>query len=40
MRRVIIALVISAVVVMSGISATAFTSGQLTSSVWASGGGD
>jgi hypothetical protein len=40
MRRVIIALVISAVVVMSGISATTFTSGQLTSSVWASGGGD
>ena len=37
MRKVIIALMISAAIILSGISATTFTSGQLTSSVSADG---
>jgi len=39
MRKLIIALMISAALIVSGISATTFSSGQLTSGVWASGGG-
>jgi hypothetical protein len=39
MRKLIIALMISAAFIVSGISATTFTSGQLTSSVWADGDG-
>ena len=39
MRKLIIALMISAVLIVSGISATSFSSGQLTHSVWAEGGG-
>ena len=38
MRKLIIALMISAALMVSGISATAFTSCQLTSTAWASGG--
>jgi hypothetical protein len=38
-RKMIIALVISAAFIVSGISTT-FTSGQLTSSVWADAGGE
>jgi hypothetical protein len=38
MRKLIIALMISAAVIVSGISATTFTSGQLTTSASASGG--
>jgi hypothetical protein len=38
MRKLIIALMISAAVIVSGISATTFTSGQLTRSVSAGGG--
>jgi hypothetical protein len=37
MRKVIIALMISAAIILSGISATTFTSGQFTSSVSADG---
>jgi hypothetical protein len=37
MRKVIIALVISAALIVSGISATTFTSGQLLSSASAEG---
>jgi hypothetical protein len=40
MRKLIIALTISAAFIVSGISATTFTSGQLNSSVWADGSGD
>jgi hypothetical protein len=38
MRKMIIALMISAAFIVSGISATTFTSGQLTRNVYASGG--
>jgi hypothetical protein len=37
-RKVIIALMISAAIIMSGISATTFTSGQLITSASACGG--
>jgi hypothetical protein len=41
MRKVIIALMISAAFIVSGISATTFSTGQLTTGVWAGdGGGD
>jgi hypothetical protein len=40
MRKVIMALVISAAFIVSGISATAFSTGQLTGSVWAEAGGE
>jgi hypothetical protein len=40
MRKLIIALVISAAFIVSGISATTFTSGQLTSNASADGGSD
>jgi hypothetical protein len=40
MRKLIIALMISAAFIVSGISAPTFTSGQLTSSAWADGSGD
>jgi len=40
MRKLIIALMISAAFIVSGISATTFTSGQLISSACADGGGD
>jgi hypothetical protein len=40
-RKAIIALMISVAFIISGISATTFSSGQLTTSVWAdAGGGD
>jgi hypothetical protein len=39
MRKLIIALIISAAFIVSGVSATTFSSGQLTSSVWAGNGG-
>jgi hypothetical protein len=39
MRKMIIALMISAAFIVSGISATTFSSGQLTTSAWADGGG-
>jgi hypothetical protein len=38
MRKLIIALMISAALIVSGISATTFTSGQVTSSASADGG--
>jgi hypothetical protein len=38
MRKLIIALMISAALIVSGISATTFTSGQLTVSACADGG--
>jgi hypothetical protein len=38
MRKIIMALMISAAFIVSGISATTFTSGQLTSSAYAQGG--
>jgi hypothetical protein len=38
MRKAIIALILSASFVMVGISATTFSSGQLTGSAWAEGG--
>jgi hypothetical protein len=37
MRKLISALMISAALIVSGISATTFTGGQLTSSAWADG---
>jgi len=40
MRKLITALMISAALIVSGISATTFTSGQLTSSASADGDGD
>jgi hypothetical protein len=41
MRKLIIALMISAAFIVSGISTTTFSSGELTGSVWAEeGGGD
>jgi hypothetical protein len=40
MRKLIIALTISLALIVSGISTTTFSSGELTSSVWANGGGD
>ena len=40
MRKMIIALLISAAFIVSGFSATTFSSGQLTNSVWAEGAGD
>jgi hypothetical protein len=39
MRKVIIALILSAAFIVSGVSMTTFTSGQLTPSIWADGGG-
>jgi hypothetical protein len=39
MRKLIIALMISAAFIVSGISATTFSAGQFTVSVWADGGG-
>jgi hypothetical protein len=38
MRKVIIALIISAAFIVSGISATTFSNAQLTTSVWAGAG--
>jgi hypothetical protein len=38
MRKLIIALMISAAFIMSGISATTFSSGQTTTSAWAEDG--
>jgi hypothetical protein len=38
MRKVMIALVISAAFLVSSVSLATFTSGQLTSSAWAEGG--
>lgn len=38
MRKVIIALMMSAAFIISGISVTTFTSGQLVPSAWANGG--
>jgi hypothetical protein len=38
MRKAIIVLVISAAFILSGVSATTFTSGQLTSTAWAEAG--
>jgi hypothetical protein len=40
MRKLIIVLVISAAFVVSGISATTFSTGQVTSTVSAEGGGE
>jgi hypothetical protein len=40
MRKLIIALMISAAFIVSGISATTFSSGELTTCVWAEGGSD
>jgi hypothetical protein len=37
-RKLIVALMISAALIVSGISATTFSSSQLTSTAWASGG--
>jgi hypothetical protein len=39
MRKLIIALMLSVALIVSGISATTFSSGELTSSVWADGDG-
>ena len=39
MRKIIVALMISAAFIMSGISVTTFSTGKITSSVWACGGG-
>jgi hypothetical protein len=38
MRKIVMALVISAALILSGISGTIFTTNQVTSSAWASGG--
>jgi hypothetical protein len=38
MRKIIVAFIISAALLMSGISNVTFTAGQLTSSAWAEGG--
>jgi hypothetical protein len=38
MRKMLIALMISAAFLVSGISATTFSSGQLLTNVWADGG--
>jgi len=38
MRKIIAIVIISAAFVMSGISATTFSAGQVTSHVWAEGG--
>ena len=38
MRKAIVALMISAAFIVSGISATTFPSGQITPSAWAEGG--
>jgi hypothetical protein len=40
MRKMIIALILSAAFIISGISATTFSAGQLTGSVWAEDGGE
>jgi hypothetical protein len=40
MRKLMIAVMISAAFIISGISATTFSSGQLTSGAWAESGGD
>jgi hypothetical protein len=40
MRKLIIALMIAVALSVSGISATHFAAGELTSSAWAEGGGD
>jgi hypothetical protein len=39
MRKILVALMISAAFIMSGISATTFSTGQIANSVWAEGGG-
>jgi hypothetical protein len=39
MHKIVITVMISAALIMSGISATTLSSGQLTSSVWAEDGG-
>jgi hypothetical protein len=39
MRKIIVALLIAAAVVFSGVSATSFATGQLTSQAWADGAG-
>jgi len=38
MRQIIMALIISAGIIVSGISVTTFSTGQLTSIAWANGG--
>jgi hypothetical protein len=38
MRKIIVALIISAALVMSGISVTTLTGGQITGSAWAEDG--
>jgi ABC-type transport system involved in multi-copper enzyme maturation permease subunit len=38
MRKIIAAILISAALIVSGLSTTTFSSGQLTSSAWAEGG--
>ena len=40
MRKVIIALMISAALIISGVSASTFSGGRFASSVWADGGGE
>jgi hypothetical protein len=40
MRKLMIAVIISAAFIISGISATTFSAGQLSESAWAEGGGD
>jgi hypothetical protein len=40
MRKIIAILIVSAAFIVSGISATTFSSAQLTSSVWAEDGGE
>jgi hypothetical protein len=40
MRKILVALMISAAFIMSGISVTTFSTGQITSSVWAEGGAE
>ncbi len=37
-RKIIVALVISAALIVSGVSVTTFSTGQLTGSAWADGG--
>ena len=38
MRKLIVALMISAAFIVSGVSGTTFSSGQITPSAWAEGG--
>ena len=40
MRKIIVALIIAAALVVSGVSVTTFSAGQLTSSVWAEDGSE